>query len=68
MTEHDWWYEYSDDHRAWCRGFYDRREILKLFKKLSVHEREYFIGMIPESERLTFRAQLNKEIGNDESE
>lgn len=36
---HDWYYNYSDDHRKWSRGFDQYREINAILEKLS-HSRE----------------------------
>lgn len=31
---HDWYYEYSDDHRVWTRGKNERASINQLYKIL----------------------------------
>lgn len=30
LKYHDWYYEYSDDHRCWVKGMDERRELLLL--------------------------------------
>lgn len=40
---HDWYYDYSDDHRVWSRGSAKRKEIQSWIKKcynLGAHEEE----------------------------
>ena len=32
LKTHDWYYEYSDDHRAWKKGAEERREITRMMK------------------------------------
>ena len=34
LTRHDWYYEYSDDHRVWRRGHLRQRELLDELKRL----------------------------------
>lgn len=31
---HDWYYEYSDDHRVWCKGRDQNNAIMSLRKEL----------------------------------
>lgn len=68
MAAHDWHYDYSDDIRAYTGGVLERQAILKLFIKLSRHEREYFLAAVPESVRDVFKAQVLRELADKLSE
>lgn len=32
LKEHDWWFDYSDDHRVWTNGMHQRSEIQHLME------------------------------------
>jgi len=34
LRNHDWYYDYSDDHRSWTKGKRERDEINALVKKM----------------------------------
>lgn len=36
LKSHDWYYEYSDDHYYWSRGWKQRQEISEVMKQLRV--------------------------------
>ena len=41
LEAHDWYYQYSDDHRVWRRGT-GERDTLKKLSALSLRHRELF--------------------------
>lgn len=34
LNAHDWYYQYSDDHRYWTRGSQERRQLIASHKQL----------------------------------
>ena len=39
LLNHDWTYNYSDDHRAWTKGQEERDAIIKLSKELGLESK-----------------------------
>ena len=39
LLNHDWTYNYSDDHRAWKKGQEERDAIIKLSKELGLESK-----------------------------
>lgn len=35
LKSHDWWYQYSDDHRYWVRGGQEWKEIRELVAQIN---------------------------------
>jgi len=50
LNAHDWFYDYSDDHRVWCKGKEERSELYRgfdidpLFEKMYNDFYEYISG------------------------
>jgi len=42
LHAHDWFHEYSDDHRAWVAGRNDRKEIDKIVEENSGEHKKLF--------------------------
>lgn len=40
LIHHDWYYEYSDDHRVWKQGRDEVEEIAKIMQKANLSEEE----------------------------
>ena len=41
LRHHDWYFEYSDDHRVWCRGQQNKQEIQATAKSHAIYEQAY---------------------------
>lgn len=48
MQKHDWFFDYSDDHREWQKGFSEKLEIIELMRKLSPDDIKELIKLVPE--------------------
>lgn len=40
MIHHDWYYEYSDDHRVWKQGRDETEEIAKIMQRANLSDEE----------------------------
>ena len=60
LKHHDWFYRYSDDHRAYLKGIADERQLLKDLSGLSRHEREFILSSeaVPHELRDEFRTKV----------
>jgi len=47
LKRHDWYYEYSDDHRAWAKGGNQRSTIMSLVSSLGVVGQELYNQYCP---------------------
>jgi len=63
LKNHDWTYEYSDDHNTWRKGQAERREILSMVKTISdVATALAFAQKVPEGHRAAYIEDVQKEL------
>ena len=48
MQKHDWFFEYSDDHREWRRGWDEKLKIIELMRKIPMNEIPELMKLVPE--------------------
>jgi len=54
LKHHDWYYQYSDDHRVWKRGNEQNRAITNKFNEIKKHSQTLF-----DQAELLFNKYLN---------
>lgn len=62
FKEHDWYFDWSDDHRVWTEGHNQRRKIVILLTSLPQPERNELLKEVPKDclDRLLY--QIEKEL------
>lgn len=48
MQKHDWFFEYSDDHREWQKGWDEKLKIIELMRKIPMNEIPELLKLVPE--------------------
>jgi hypothetical protein len=48
LREHDFYYDFADDHYSWSRGFKQKRDILDLAKEIPVKAIPSLVDIIPD--------------------
>lgn len=43
LAQHDWHYDYSDNHRIWEKGFIERKKLVRLTEESRDHKELYDI-------------------------
>ena len=41
LTDHDWTYNYSDDHRAWTKGSKEAQRLQAIMQEVSLYAKMY---------------------------
>ena len=39
LCQHDWWYDYSDDHSVWTKGFETNRKLRDISDESQQHKK-----------------------------
>lgn len=48
MKKHDWFFEYSDDHREWLKGWDEKLKIIELMRKIPMNQIPELLKLVPE--------------------
>lgn len=60
MENHDWFFDYSDDHQKWRRGFDEKIEILQLSKKIPLNQIPGLLLLVPIELRKAWQMDIQK--------
>lgn len=60
MAKHDWFYEYSDDHRDFLRGHGERGKILHILRKLPACMASECLEMVPQELKMTWAIEFQQ--------
>lgn len=58
MQKHDWFFDYSDDHRDWRKGSTEKQEILALMRKIPMNQIPELMKLVPEKLQTQWMLEL----------